>query len=164
MYRLSEFSDDGLYRYRQYRIWDDKKPQLPVICLNPKTASGDKDSSTDLLIKIAKDNYFGSILAVNLFALVTPHIYYLRGGPDPIGPKNNRVLAGVFDEYPVALMAWGAGKINTLLSWRVPHIKVLWETGLANTSLFCLGTSTRGHPLHPMASNSSSSLEPFSFR
>lgn len=40
------FSKDRLYRYQLWRIWDESKPYMNVIGLNPSTADETKDDPT----------------------------------------------------------------------------------------------------------------------
>ena len=44
--RTAVISDDGLYRYRLERVWDDARPALPFVMLNPSTADALVDDPT----------------------------------------------------------------------------------------------------------------------
>jgi hypothetical protein len=42
----AEFSKDRIHRYALYRIWDESKPLIMFIGLNPSTADENKDDPT----------------------------------------------------------------------------------------------------------------------
>ena len=46
MNKGAKLSDDKLYRYSLWRIWDDKKPYVLFIGLNPSTADETEDDPT----------------------------------------------------------------------------------------------------------------------
>jgi hypothetical protein len=62
-------SEDGRYRYRLWRLWDDLAPVMVWVMLNPSTADADLDDPTiRKCIGFAKANRHGGIIVVNLFA------------------------------------------------------------------------------------------------
>ena len=67
--RNAELSACGKYRYRLSRIWDDKKPLVLFIMLNPSTADAEQDDPTiRRCIAFAKNWGYGGFMAGNLFA------------------------------------------------------------------------------------------------
>lgn len=61
-------SDDKKYRYQLWRIWDETKPNVFFLMLNPSTADESKDDATiRRCISFAKDWGYGGIYVGNLF-------------------------------------------------------------------------------------------------
>lgn len=68
----ARFSDDGTHRVWLSRIWDDSKPKVMFIGLNPSTAGCSKDDPTITKIKkIAANNGFGGVYMCNLFTFIS---------------------------------------------------------------------------------------------
>ncbi len=44
--KSAEISPDGLYRYSLERTWDEDKPTVLFVCLNPSTADAVEDDAT----------------------------------------------------------------------------------------------------------------------
>ena len=44
--KSAEISPDGMYRYSLERTWDEGKPTVLFICLNPSTADAVEDDAT----------------------------------------------------------------------------------------------------------------------
>ncbi len=72
MNRGAIFSDDRQYRYCLYRQWNEGKPMVMYIGLNPSTANENKNDNTiTKLIKISDKNEFGGFYMLNLFAWIS---------------------------------------------------------------------------------------------
>ncbi|MBS1915687.1 MAG: DUF1643 domain-containing protein [Bacteroidetes bacterium] len=68
----AHFSEDRKYRYALWRIWDESKPLVMFIGLNPSTANeSDNDPTIRRVISIAKHNGFGGVYMMNCFPLVS---------------------------------------------------------------------------------------------
>ena len=60
-------SEDDKYRYKLWRIWDNKKPIVLYIMLNPSIADDNIDDPTiKTLIRISQNNGFGGFYVGNL--------------------------------------------------------------------------------------------------
>lgn len=139
-------SDDGLYRYRLWRTWDESKRPMAFVMLNPSTADATTDDPTiRRCIGFAKREDCGGIQVVNLYALRATKPAHLLDHPDPEGPENCMAWAEVLydDPYPVCVAAWGAGAS----SLRLPESKALRGSSAAWR---CLGTTKGGAPRHPL--------------
>jgi hypothetical protein len=69
MKKDAKLSDDKLYRYQLSRIWDETKPKVLFIMLNPSTADADVDDPTiRRVINFAKSWNYGGVYVVNLYA------------------------------------------------------------------------------------------------
>ncbi len=80
----------GCYRYTLWRIWDEHKPRVLFVLLNPSTANAIQDDATlRRCIHFARSWSYGSLEIVNLFALRATNPIHLRQAADPIGPCND---------------------------------------------------------------------------
>jgi hypothetical protein len=101
------FSDCRQYRYVLWRIWDDSKPLIMFIGLNPSNANEDNDDPTiRKVVKFAKDWRYGSVVMCNLFAFVTPYPKVLKECADPLGDNDNWLIARSHRCKEV-IFAWG---------------------------------------------------------
>lgn len=106
----AKFSECGKYRYALWRIWDETKPLVMFVGLNPSTADVEKDDPTiNRVTQISKNLNYGGFYMMNLFALVTPYREELIKSVDPIGDNDKylRDIAGKCSDY---IFAWGAFK------------------------------------------------------
>src|SRR6188472_3585079 len=68
----AEFSECGKHRYALWRIWDDQKPLVMFIGLNPSTATADKDDATIRRVKaIAAALGYGGVYMCNCFSYIS---------------------------------------------------------------------------------------------
>ena len=142
MDRTATFSYCRRYRYALWRTWDEELPSILVFGLNPSIADERADdSTTKKCIRYAERWGFGQLCLVNLFAAVTRHPLELRHVEDPVGPNNDAWLTRVTRRHKVTLAAWGNGGEYLYRSEKVlGFIK----------PLYCLGTTVRGNPIHPL--------------
>lgn len=139
-------SDNQLYRYRLWRVWDTKLPTVTWIMLNPSTADGKEDDPTiRRSIGFAEDWGCGGIEVVNLFAYRSTDPKRLLQVPDPVGRENNDYIISSPKDLTVA--AWGswAGAREDLAK-RVREVRKLVE----DRAIFCLGRTASGDPKHPV--------------
>lgn len=72
--RHALLSKDKKYRYSLKRIWDNDKPKVLFIMLNPSLADNYQDDPTiRRLIKFAKLYGYGGFYVGNLFSYITPY-------------------------------------------------------------------------------------------
>lgn len=138
-------SDDGLYRYRLWRCWNDSRRRMAFVMLNPSTADATLDDRTiRRCIGFAKREGCGAIDVVNLYALRSSKPIHLLDHPDPEGPQNCMAWADVLydDDPPIVVAAWGAFDHPDL-----PESKALRGN---SAPFYCLGTTKDGHPCHPL--------------
>lgn len=156
----ADMSDCGTYRYTLGRRWA-RGPVLTFLMLNPSTA----DSSTDdptlrRCVSFATREGCGAIVVVNLFAYRATKPAELYAATDPIGPDNDTALIAAFrvarehDQKVVA--AWGAHPAATA---RTTAVLALPGMG---TGLHALGTTSAGHPRHPLYVRGDTPLAPWS--
>lgn len=137
------FSPCKKYRYRLWRIWDETKPLVMCIGLNPSTANGEKNDPTITnLIKAFKKINYGGFYMMNLFAFVSSKPASLLLCPDPLG-ENDVHLNAVKNICSEVVFCWGTFPEATQ---RIKHV----ELNFLNAK--CFGKNANGTPEHPLFS------------
>lgn len=157
--RVAVFSTDPLlsYRYLLTRTWDYQRPQLCVIGLNPSTATESVDDPTiRRLTSFTRDNGYGGMLMLNLFAYRATKPEDLKRERAPIGRLNDEALAACCASYDT-LCAWGAH--GDFLDRDRKVTQMLRDIG---ARLLCLGRTKSGAPSHPLYLKKTTPLVPFS--
>ena len=156
----AHFNDDGSHRYRCWRTWDPAKPLIAVVGLNPSFADAKKlDPTLHRVRTFARDWGFGGFEMWNLWSLCST---------DPVGlwawmrerdqeEHFEANVAAIFAELPRfrdVLCAWGdfsacpAGMRVEAGRVAVVAAEAIREGG---ASLWCLGRTKSGQPIHPLA-------------
>lgn len=139
---LSECED---YRYRLWRIWDESKPKVMFIMLNPSTADADTDDPTiRRCIGFAKYWGFGGLYVGNIFAYRSTQPKGLFNPFDPVGKENVSHLLMMSQECEIAVCAWGNSPI--VRKMRADH-KPLENVKIP---LHYIELSKDGTPKHPL--------------
>ena len=150
----AQFTPCGLYRWTLQRAWDQARPRLLFIGLNPSRADAERDDPTlRRLIGFARAWGFGALDVVNLFGRCSPSPAVLRRCNDPIGPENDHwlkeALARLQPQAGDALwLGWGNGGV-----WRQrdQQVLALLATKLpADLTLWAIGLTASGQPRHPL--------------
>jgi hypothetical protein len=140
--RSADFSRDRRYRYALGRAWDDAKPTVLFVGLNPSTADHRVDDPTiRRCIRFAADWGFGRLLVGNLFAFRTPSPDVLRRAADPVGARNDLWLRRLAADADLTVAAWGNG--GSFLARDRRACELLG-------SLHCLAITKQGSPQHPL--------------
>jgi len=136
------FSDDRLYRYALWRIWNPNKPLLQTIGLNPSVASEIKDDPTiTRLMSRAYRLGYGGFLMSNLFALVSTNPKALLNNGNAVGEFTDYYIQEMVKLTQVQLCGWGSFKPVILRAGEV--FKML-------SNPYCLGVNADGNPKHPL--------------
>lgn len=137
----AEFSECRKYKYGLWRIWDDSKPRIMFIGLNPSTASEVMDDPTIRRVKrFAKDWGYGGVYMCNLFAFVSTKPENLLTCEDPLG-DNDEWLITIKRLCTDVLFAWGNFSEATERAKKV--IEMFPQA-------VCLGFNKNGTPKHPL--------------
>lgn len=148
------FSDCGNYRYRLWRIWDDTKPLIMFIGLNPSTANASTDDPTIRKIKkVAAFNGFGGFYMMNLFGIVSANPEILLTCTDPI-KDNNFHLDHVSKLCSKVCFCWGNFK---QAEQRSKEVVRQFQAGL------CFIQNKNGSPKHPLYCLDETVLIPFKY-
>lgn len=153
--RYAEFSPCATWRYTLIRKWDDSKPRLLFVLLNPSTADAVKDDPTNRRgIGFARRWGFGSVVFVNLFAFRTPDPKQMKAAKEPVGPENDAYILREAKLAKCIVAAWGNdGSFKS----RAFDVRKL----LKNFELSCLGTNMNGEPKHPLYLSNATVPGPF---
>ncbi|WP_294203060.1 DUF1643 domain-containing protein [uncultured Chryseobacterium sp.] len=136
------------YRYSLTRIWDDTKPTVMFIMLNPSTADAtDDDPTIRRCIGFAKSWDYGGIVVCNLFAYRSTNPLELLTASDPAGDKNLYYL----DYYAVRadkiICAWGNEAILNRIKNQVKIVEFIFRR---KAKIHYLELSKNGFPKHPL--------------
>lgn len=130
------------FRYELRRVWDESRPLVLVVGLNPSTADAEiEDNTSQVCINYAKRWGYGGLLLGNLFAFRSTDQASLFKVADPVGPDNDVALERLQDQAALVVCAWSASGSYmqrdqaVLGKLRDPH---------------CLVKLKSGHPGHPL--------------
>lgn len=139
----AEFSEDGNYRYKLWRFWDER-PKAMCIGLNPSTANGTKNDQTiSYLIKMLSILGYGGFYMMNCFAYITSNPKLLKHNPMS-DEWNNNVLTVVASQCQDVIFSWGGFKIIKETGRDKELIKMF-------PNAKCFGINKDGSPFHPLA-------------
>lgn len=150
MDRGATFSDDRMYRYRLWRVWNPGRPRMTFVMLNPSTADENVDDPTvRRCMDFAMRWGWGSLDVLNIFALraTDPHELMKHSKLAAVGPDNDWHLGNIEGECVVAWGNWGA------LYDRGDEVRRMLRTAR------CFGVTGRGEPRHPLYLRNDSELQ-----
>lgn len=144
-------SDCERYRYRLWRIWDESKPFVLFIMLNPSTADSSHDDPTiRRCIGFAKSWEFGGMYVGNLFALRSTNPETLIAEAAVIGADNNHHLDNqhhlgkMSEACEIAICAWGNSPILRRIKPGHEPLKIV------NIPLHYIELAKDDTPKHPL--------------
>ena len=130
------------YRYSLTRQWDESKPSVLFIGLNPSTADAKIDDPTlRRCINFAKAWGYGKVMIGNLFAYRATDPKDMMKASKPIGPRNNSNLLKLAREADLIVAAWG--NHGQLMNRSSQVISML-------DNLHILALNSSGEPKHPL--------------
>jgi len=137
--RNAIISADGKYRYQLSRIWDEEKPNILFIMLNPSTADADVDDQTiRRVMNFSKSWGYGGVFVGNLYAFRSTDPKALRHTDNPVGEDNIEHIKELIGVTERVVYAWGNNK-------KEPE----WLSSLVDTP-YCIDISKKGVPRHPL--------------
>jgi hypothetical protein len=137
--RNAIISADGEYRYQLSRIWDEEKPNILFIMLNPSTADADVDDPTiRRVMNFSKSWGYGGVFVGNLYAFRSTDPKALRNTDDPVGEDNIEHIKELIGVTERVVYAWGNNQ-------KEPE----WLSSLVDTP-YCIDISKKGLPKHPL--------------
>lgn len=158
----AEFSPCRKYRYALWRIWDETKPLVMFIGLNPSTANENdtttgNDNTISKVKKIARNNGYGGLYMMNCFPLIStnPDIlesFYNTENHAFEDGLNWHCIDEVAEKCLDVVFAWGNFKVVTVRS-------ALMEKSFPDA--LCLHINKNGSPKHPLYCRDDSKLIPY---
>lgn len=142
----ADFSECGQYRYALWRIWDETKPLVMFIGLNPSTANETENDPTIRSVeRIAKANGYGGFYMMNCFPFVsTDPKQMLLCRPKSLEWNTNELwLWEVAKQCQVIVFAWGNFGVVKELG-RDKDLSNLFPNAKA------LAVNKNGSPKHPL--------------
>ena len=138
----AEISACRKYRYTLWRWWDEVKPYVMFIGLNPSTADEVEDDPTiRRCISFAKSWGYGGLCMANLFALRATAPADMREHQAPVGIDNNMHLITLAEDAAIVVAAWGVNGT---------HINRDKEVRALIKDMYYLEITKDGHPRHPL--------------
>jgi len=150
----------GTYRYHLWRSWDENRPHLTFLMLNPSTADALSDDPTLRRIsKISREFGYGGVDVLNLYAFRSPHPSILAKAKSPHGPHQTHYLSQQIiklqnTQTPLVL-AWG-NHAKTADTQDILH-----RLTQAEITLTTLGLTKQHQPMHPLFSPTPPKLYPY---
>ncbi|TXT28132.1 MAG: hypothetical protein FD131_3265 [Rhodocyclaceae bacterium] len=134
------------YRYRLWRTWDDSKPSLVMVMLNPSIANEEQnDPTVERCQRRAMSLGYGGLVVTNIFALVSTDPTALYSTQDPVGPENDAAIRDAVSSAGMVLCAWGTHGVHVGRAKAV--VDLLRDAGVTP---YCLGQNADGSPKHPL--------------
>ena len=142
--------ENDIYRYKLWRKWDDTKPALLFVMMNPSCANIDYDDATVAKCqRFARLWGYGSLLVGNTFAYRATYQEDLIAAEDPVGPGNFKAILEMAKRPGTkTIMAYGKPKSKKLLETGPALCRYLAENGVELYALKVLKDGTPGHPLY----------------
>lgn len=138
-------SEDRKYRYVLSRIWDESKPLVVIIGLNPSTADEkDDDNTIKKCINFSKNWGYGGLYMLNLFAFVATAPSDMFNASSPIGEENSKYIEKYSKLSDKVICAWGN---NGNFKNRSKEVLLNIE------NKFYLKLNKTGEPAHPLYLN-----------
>ncbi len=142
----ARYSPCEIYRYTLQRVWDEQRPLVAFIGLNPSTATEiENDPTVRRCIGYAHTWGYGGMRMLNAFGLRSTDPKGLTRIDDPIGPENDKWLVKMTQDVDLTVACWG---VHAGLNDRHQHILSLMKR--ARREIHCLGTTKAGFPKHPL--------------
>lgn len=105
----ASFNSSKEYRYSLKRSWDENKPKVLYILLNPSKADHlISDLTFQFCMNYAVEHGFGQMEIVNLFAIRVTDSKELTKKKDPIGNENNKHILRAVKDADLIIAGWGS--------------------------------------------------------
>ncbi|MES2379716.1 MAG: DUF1643 domain-containing protein [Bacteroidota bacterium] len=147
----AEFSPCRKYRYALWRIWDETKPFVMFIGLNPSTADESKNDRTIARVKtISEHNGYGGFYMMNCFPYIStdPNMLNMMMAtiPHSNDAVNDKWLECAAEMCKTVVFAWGNFEIVKILG-KNETMQFLFPNAKA------LHINKNGSPKHPLYCN-----------
>jgi len=159
-HRKAVFSPCRTWRYHLQQVWDESKPNLIWLMLNPSTADEMKnDPTVERCEQRARMWDFGGVEVFNLFAFRATNPNEMASHPDPVGPENDKWMAEFARKSKTTLAIIGWGEHGKHLD-RGRDVLALIDKHKGQ--VHALKVNASGHPKHPLYIGYSQESMPYS--
>lgn len=149
--RKAWFSFDGLQRFKLAIRWDETKPTLYVIGMNPSIANESRnDPTVERCERRARALGYGRLIMLNAIPWISTDPRGMEGVSPDFG-MNRKYITEALSNSRIykskILCAWGNNRI--VADSGMPE----WIKDMAaqcGVPLYCLGTNKNGSPKHPL--------------
>lgn len=149
-YLVSEAVIEGNHRYLLKRVWDNEKPVVTFIMLNPSTADESEDDNTIRSCRRLCENWgYGGFEVVNLFSFRTKDISVLNFEDEVIGKKNDNYILDSIKRTKSVVLAWGNTVREKKIKKFLEREKQIVEL-ITGNELFAAELTKLGCPKHPL--------------
>lgn len=151
-----QFSPDRVYRYSLRHVWDEISPRRRImwVGLNPSVADENQLDPTLRRIRAFSQAWgYTEFVMTNLFAFRATDTRDMKAAADPIGERNDAMLAAAALSSSCVVACWGVHGNHLERDWAV--VKLL------GGNLACLGRTKDGAPRHPLYVHSNTRLQLF---
>ncbi|RPE05542.1 DUF1643 domain-containing protein [Chitinophaga lutea] len=155
MRKGAKISTCGQFRYQLWRIWDETKPLVLFIMLNPSTADSDQDDPTiRRLIGFCHRWGAGGFFVGNLNPYRTSSPSELmkfletgctQGERIEMAVRNQNEVKHMAANVAFCVAAWGAHIYSSASKEPLEY-----KTILGDVPFYCLGLTKGGYPRHPL--------------
>ncbi|HNG68590.1 MAG TPA: DUF1643 domain-containing protein [Saprospiraceae bacterium] len=150
----ANFSDCRKLRYSLWRIWDQSKPLVMFIGLNPSTANEtESDPTINSVVRIAKANGYGGAYMMNCFPFISTNPKGLEISFESTR-RNDSELYEIMSKCKDAVFAWGNFEVVR------DHGRDIQLSRMFPNAL-CLARNKNGTPKHPLYCKSDTILQPY---
>ena len=137
------YSECDRYRYGLSRVWNNERPAVLFLMLNPSTADEHRNDPTVARCETrARTMGFGGVMIANIFAFRATRPADLKKADAPVGDQNDALLDIWIAQAGMTVAAWGVhGNFQgrgRLVAQRCAG------------ALHHLGLTRDGHPRHPL--------------
>ena len=166
MNKSAILSNNKKYRYSLGRCWDESKPILMFIMLNPSTADDKEDDPTiRRCIGFAKSWGYGAIIVCNLipYRATNPKELLSIDDNEFLGTIDNKGIVGYYNSAYISKLsqkvdkvvcAWGNSNVIKKLRINISKIKEI-----VDKPLYYIEISKDGTPKHPLYLKSDNELK-----
>lgn len=151
------FSEDMAHRYRCWRTWDEAKPKLGWLMLNPSTADGEElDPTLRRVQAFSNRDGFGGFEVWNLWPLRSTDPKglwdWMSVATEADHDANRDAILAELPRFSDVVCAWGDfSKCPSKMRARAAEVAtVVADTLRPHVKLWHLGLCSSGQPKHPL--------------
>ncbi|MBS0990012.1 MAG: DUF1643 domain-containing protein [Acetobacter okinawensis] len=140
--------EDNCYRYTLRRVWEEGRPMVMWLMMNPSVATEHGDDRTVAKCqRYARAWGYGGLFVGNTFAYRCTDQTRLLETPDPVGPGNDAALLDMARKADLVVAAYGSPHHKGLRARGPQVVQMLQSHGIA---VCALRLSAGGRPCHPL--------------